>query len=610
MRLVWMLLLLPTAAACQTYYNLDFEVNNSLGLFAWGRNTGLYTWQADNTVAHTGSQSLRIVNSAPSFVNSATTVISQPFSTSAAAGRRLTLTGYIKTTGVTQGYAGLWIDVQSASAGETVTNMNGTPPQGVSDWTQYQIDADVPADATSVQIGAVLRGIGTAWFDTFQTQIDGAPFPDAPPPLMTGPSALQLGWLQQHAMPIATSQPAAPGSRIGAARPTPPAPPSLSGLSPFGDVVGNAAIIGLGQGTHGTHEFFQMQIRLFQFLVEKKGATIFAMETGMPEAALVNDYIQTGKGDPVSLIEGLGEWVWKNQELVDLVVWMRHYNERHSAKLQFAGFDMQQSRLAIANVEAFVAQAEPGYLSQVQAAYALAAQAASLAQFQNAVAAADAVLKHLQTNSAQYLKTFTAAEVAWIVQNALIAEEATYARIDDTAYRETSMAANIEWILQQAPPGTNIAVFAHNLHINKTPGTMGGYLAARHGAGYVALGHLMHGGQYNALAIPPGGVAMAVTACSAVPSYPGTIEYMLHATGIPQFILDLRSASPSDPASNWITGGMFIREIGAVYAGQTSLIDGGVVYGRDGFGMTYRVARDFDALVFFDQTTPSEYLLN
>ena len=50
-------------------------------------------------------------------------------------------------------------------------------------------------------------------------------------------------------------------------------------------------IIAMGEATHGTKEFFQMKHRMFEFLVEKMGYRLFAIEGNFGDAQVVNDYI-------------------------------------------------------------------------------------------------------------------------------------------------------------------------------------------------------------------------------------------------------------------------------------------------------------------------------
>lgn len=60
--------------------------------------------------------------------------------------------------------------------------------------------------------------------------------------------------------------------------------PSLNNadLAPF-DIFAGTKIIGLGEASHGTKEFFQMKHRLFKYFVEKHGYKIFGFEADMGE---------------------------------------------------------------------------------------------------------------------------------------------------------------------------------------------------------------------------------------------------------------------------------------------------------------------------------------
>ena len=75
-------------------------------------------------------------------------------------------------------------------------------------------------------------------------------------------------------------------------------------LQPLKAVIGDARIVALGEGTHGTREFFRMKHRLTEFLAAEMGFTLFAIEANMPEAYRINEYVLTGKGDPKELLRG------------------------------------------------------------------------------------------------------------------------------------------------------------------------------------------------------------------------------------------------------------------------------------------------------------------
>src|SRR6185312_15568712 len=130
-------------------------------------------------------------------------------------------------------------------------------------------------------------------------------------PSTTKPAPAAVTWLRKQAIPIATAE----------------AGNGFDDLQRLKKVVGNARIVALGEGTHGTHEFFQMKHRLVEFLASEMGFTLFAIEANLPEAARVNDYILNGRGDPREALKGLYFWTWNTQEVLDMIEWMRAFNQ-------------------------------------------------------------------------------------------------------------------------------------------------------------------------------------------------------------------------------------------------------------------------------------------
>src|SRR4029450_5293537 len=126
-------------------------------------------------------------------------------------------------------------------------------------------------------------------------------------------------------------------------------------LRPLKNLVRNARIVALGEGTHGTSEFFRMKHRILEFLATEMGFTIFAIEANMPEAYRVNDFVLTGRGDPKALLKGMYFWTWNTQEVLDMILWMRDFNQSGKGRIEFTGFDMQTPTVAMQIVRDFVA---------------------------------------------------------------------------------------------------------------------------------------------------------------------------------------------------------------------------------------------------------------
>src|SRR5579883_1196255 len=272
----------------------------------------------------------------------------------------------------------------------------------------------------------------------------------------------QSDWLKNLAIPIKTT---APGSGIG-------------DLIPLKGLIGDARIVGLGEATHSTHEFFTIKHRLVEFLVQEMGFTTFAMEANAPEADRINDYILHGTGDPKELLRGMHFWTWNTQEILDLIEWMKTYNlsGQKSGLIRFAGFDMQYSEASIKIVLDFIERAEPGYRETASSAYQVHEKAES-------------VKSHLEKNRDEYAKTCSLEDINWAIHNANIINQSSHYKSETTLekqseLRDVFMAENTEWICSQNPAAM-IILWAHNYHVGRKSDSMGRYLSEKYDADYL-----------------------------------------------------------------------------------------------------------------------------
>ncbi len=74
----------------------------------------------------------------------------------------------------------------------------------------------------------------------------------------------------------------------------------------FLDNVANAQIVGVGEATHGTKEFFEAKHRIFQYLVENHGYKVFAIEADVRESIYLNDRELINKSRSPSLSKSAG----------------------------------------------------------------------------------------------------------------------------------------------------------------------------------------------------------------------------------------------------------------------------------------------------------------
>lgn len=92
----------------------------------------------------------------------------QVFKAAAYRGKRLRLTGFLKTKDV-QPWCGLWMRVDG-KGGEVLQfdNMENRPVMGTNDWNRYHIVLDVPEHSETISFGVLLTGGGQLWLDSVQ----------------------------------------------------------------------------------------------------------------------------------------------------------------------------------------------------------------------------------------------------------------------------------------------------------------------------------------------------------------------------------------------------------------------------------------------------------
>ena len=169
--LVLALASLPLGAQ-QPNQNLGFEVSDATGRpVGWGVDGQGYEIVVDSAQPFAGRHSLRTrwIDAAPRLEASRQfAAASQAFPLTRVMGRRLHLTGYIRTQDV-HGYAGFWMRVDGpGNAMLGIDNMAQRGPRGTTPWTRYDIELPVDSGATFVVFGVLHPGDGTAWFDSIR----------------------------------------------------------------------------------------------------------------------------------------------------------------------------------------------------------------------------------------------------------------------------------------------------------------------------------------------------------------------------------------------------------------------------------------------------------
>ncbi len=560
----------------QIINNLDFEERGSIiqeypaGWFTFSSGQSVYL---DSLVHRKGKFSLK---SELISENNGMTMIRQEVPKELVFGKKLALRGWIKSKELTAGIVNLWIRTETEGGNVGFQNLGENAVDGATSWTQYEIELSVEEDAISITFGAIHEGNGVVWFDDFELVIDNEVYnPDAHQPRLL--TEKESTWLKENTIPISTDEPNS----------------DFHDLEMLAPLFSDARIIGLGEGTHGTREFFRMKHRFTEWFASKEESIIFAIEASMPEARIVNDYVINGNGDPKEALAGMHFWTWNTEEVLDLIEWMRDYNESGEGKIEFWGFDMQFPGVAVDSVASFINRADPTFSDKLEEAYSLVGTPAeirsatrdSLKKIYNIVAE---IRPYIEENRERYLSEYDSMEVEWAIQNARIVEQSMSRYLPDHDIRDTSMGKNVEWIYNHKETDGRVILWAHNAHVEYSTGMMGDYLSSKFGDSYMNVGFAFGEGSF--MANGPHGLKPYTD------PYPmeGSVEHALRSTGVPIFALDLPSAKKHDEAQ-WMSNPRPFRLIGSGINNNPYFLA--------------PVSDLFDLLIYFDKTTASKSLV-
>jgi erythromycin esterase len=361
-----------------------------------------------------------------------------------------------------------------------------------------------------------------------------------------------------------------------------------------------------------------MKHRLLEFLVEEMGFNTFAMEAPWAEAELVNNYVQSGEGDPRGVLAGMRFWTWNTEEVLDLILWMRRYNERNrEPRVSFHGFDMQSPVLPTRNVLDYLEKVDPDAHRLAQWRYECYAFESERDYYdiyrrQSAVAQsqcraylarvhADIAVRQSEYEAKSSPKAYAHAlqSARVVVQSAGLQEADEYTRY---MTRDRAMAENASWLLEQAGPRAKIVLWAHNGHVQTEYGWMGGFLREKHGEQMVVFGFAFNQGSFHA---SDGRTGVVVHTVGPAPN--DSYEALLGILGPSRLILDLRRLRPGSREAAWFAGPHPMRMIGGVYGVISDLPpDHPVVqrHHRSYFRPT-RLSETYDVIIYFQDTTPT-----
>jgi erythromycin esterase len=384
--------------------------------------------------------------------------------------------------------------------------------------------------------------------------------------------------------------------------------PSWDDLQKVGHIIGDAALVALGEGTHCAAEPLEFRNRLFEYLVQEKSFTAIALESGLTESRMVHDYVLGAPGDPSAVLaQGLSWTFDRLPQNLSLIRWMRDYNSNPALarKLHFYGFDVPGSPgngRVLRGVDTALLEALR-YLDAIDGAHAARLHARISPLLPNLrfdpdesapsggyesltssdrdrlTAAIADMIALFERNEARYAAASSEHDYAWACRAAIGAgqvdnqlrriplqwrrsggqssqAERMGFLLEMTNARDRDQADNLEWIARQEGDSGKILIFAHRYHLSTA--AVARRVALRSGG--MEFTHQTAGSylrrRVGKRLLTIGNLIGKTEADypeltqTLLPAAPDSVDGFVAELGPPRFILDLRGAPAA--VAHWL----------------------------------------------------------
>jgi erythromycin esterase-like protein len=400
------------------------------------------------------------------------------------------------------------------------------------------------------------------------------------------------------------------------------------------DAVGDRRLVLLGEATHGTHEFYQARAQITKRLIVEKGFGAVAVEADWPDAYRVNRYVRL-KGQDSTADEALSDfhrfptWMWRNQDVVEFIEWLRGHNLRrgdNTPTVGFYGLDFYSLYRSIDVLIATLERLDPTAAQRARERYACFEQFADSEDYafraglQTSKSCEDEAVAQLVELLVQQVAPeldvaddddrFFAEQNARVVRNAERYYRAMFGgEVNTWNLRDHHMAETIDALLVQLAKThrpSKLVIWEHNSHVGDARATertnvgelnVGQLVRERHPDDVRLVGFTTYAGTVAAADDwdqPP-------KIKSVRPALPDSYESVLHDTGLPRFMILFPSANgQGGELDDPLRTPRLERAIGVVYRPQTERIS---------HYFYARLPDQFDALIHFDITSAVEPLV-
>jgi erythromycin esterase len=387
----------------------------------------------------------------------------------------------------------------------------------------------------------------------------------------------------------------------------------------FLDQLGNARIVGLGEATHGTCQFFQMKHRIFQYLVKHFKHRAFGFEADFGESIFFDNYICNGEGNLEELMkEKMHFWTWRTHEVKQLLKWMREYNtgRKEENKIHYYGFDCQFMTYQPDWIQEYLSPIEQDFwvsmeslLEQIQEWATSYYENMSEETYNDILSQLESFQKQfgnkkdiLIQNSSQREYEINKQMLNTFMQ-CFILKYKRAKKDYSPDLRDKFMAENALWIADFLGENTKITLWAANGHVRKDNypeyGPMGYYLREELGHyQYKVVGFAFSKGEFTALEqSQSGGYGGLKTHEITEEPLNSSINFLFYNASHPNFAFHLDTIPNNSELNYWISTLRPILSIGSLFNGNPNNY------------YVYRyIKKNYNWIIYFDQTTASQLL--
>lgn len=389
-------------------------------------------------------------------------------------------------------------------------------------------------------------------------------------------------------------------------------------LRPLLNRIAESRVVLLGEATHGTSEFYRMRARITKELILRKGFKFVAVEADWPDAARINQYIRhaPAREDEWKAFARFPTWMWRNQEALELVEWMRAHNaevrdpERHAS---FYGLDLYSLFTSINAVIGYLNKIDPamaeiarqryGCLTpweQEPAAYGRAVLNGSYRDCEEQVVTMlrDMLQRRIDYSVRDSERFFNALQNARLVADAeRYYRMMYYGSVDSWNLRDQHMFDTLERLFEFHGPGSKGIVWAHNSHVGNAAFTEMG-ARGEFNIGQLCRTRFADSAYLLGFGTDHGTVAAAsdwdgpMEFKQIVPSHEASYERLCHDSDVEAFMLHRRGPRKPEVRAELMPLRLE-RAIGVIYRPESELMS---------HYFQACMPRQFDEYVWFDET--------